>query len=108
MKLALVIHGVDNRDIEVFKNQVHKLEVSIGSDWKFIPVFWGDLCEQNLDLSCTIPGSRNFSVRSSELESFPKIAFELLSSSVDKPILQSERVSVVIDSARKAIQRENI
>jgi hypothetical protein len=108
MKLALVIHGVDNRSLEVFHGQVHNLEVSLGNNWKLIPVFWGDLCEQNLDLRYTIPGKRDFSVRSGESEAIEIVAYELLSISTDKQISYPERISVVIDSAQKSIQRENI
>jgi hypothetical protein len=52
---VLVVHGVANRNPDAFAAQVSELGHKIGPRWRLIPVFWGDLGGQDLNVEDTLP-----------------------------------------------------
>jgi hypothetical protein len=52
---VLVVHGVANRSRKAFEAQVSELGRKIDAHWQLIPVFWGDLGGQNVDVADTLP-----------------------------------------------------
>lgn len=52
---VLVVHGVANRDADQFDAQVKDLNLRVGTNFNFIPVYWGDLGAGVDGLADTLP-----------------------------------------------------
>lgn len=65
---VLIVHGVANHTSGPFVENVAKLQTELGSAWKLIPVFWGDLGGQSVDITDCLPihTASGWSVRSED------------------------------------------
>jgi hypothetical protein len=50
-----VIHGVNVRSERQFRADVAELNSRVGSTWRFIPIFWGDLGAHDDGVTATVP-----------------------------------------------------
>jgi len=110
---VFVIHGVNNRDQSAFEAQVGELEESVNDIdgiLKFVPVYWGDIGEQDINIVSTIPNLDYFSVRSGD--DYDKIvpddiSFDIILSNNQDLVVESERLSIVTESGSNAIENQN-
>jgi hypothetical protein len=75
---VLVVHGVANREEGEFISQVRNLRESVGRQWNFLPVYWGDLGAEVLGLADTLPQVLTPRVRAAGELSAPELMKEIL------------------------------